>query len=1083
MILKKYFFKTVIFIGLLLMTQHVMAQTPAAQANMIRGKVTEKSSGQPIPGVTITEKNKDNRLVNGVVSDQNGNYQIKIADKNDSLHFAMIGMKTVSRPIRGEVINVALEDNTKALNTVDIVATGTKKGQNGGFLNNKAQASSHIDMKDLEAVPANSVDALLEGKASGLLISMNDGSPGSGSSIQIRGATSLGLNSQPLIVVDDVPFKSPAGSSVDASNPQGLSDLVSISPADIASIDILKDAAATALYGSDGANGVIVIRTKRGDNVAPSINITSTTQIKIPQNPIPLLNGNDYKTMMLEAYQNRYGTTGIDLVSSPIGKLFLEKGALDYENYNNNTYWPGVINMKQGFSQNTTAAILGGGESTKYNVSLGYVNDTGPVINTNFKRLTGRFNFDYKISNKLTFTSNFSYVHDTKASSYENVGDIALRKAPVMPVYTQDQYGNSLATYFVPGTSGFQNDLKNPLALINNGISNSSGDRLDANVIVRYNPIKGLQINSSIANTYAGSRTDKFLPISASGVDYYRKSNLLLIADANENVGEIVPQNYSKLYIKNDVIYSLSKGKHTLQALLSSILNSENTSWITIRGRNNPSEFLQAAYSTDYNNNIASTKNIVHNTSIVGQMVYQFSDLYSVAGSVNNQGNSSFGKNNRYGTFPAISGFWRPSSEVFMKNTKKWLQDWKFRGSWGISGRAPRASQSNLLTYSANAAFVDIQGVTPDNIELVNLRWEKSTSVNIGTDISFFSGRLSMTADWSRIKTKDMLLNQPITGTSGFESITTNFGDMQGKVYELEITGMPIRGKKWRFQASFNIATTKTRITALPGNLPVINGSEFDNGKFMSLVNVGDQIGTIYGLKYQGVFSKDEDAFVKDRNGNYITDFNSQKIPIRWLNANGEIFTGGDAKYVDLNNDGIINKQDVTAIGNSTPKFYGGFLFRLSYNAWELFSTFTYRYGVDIVNVAQMNTTNMFNNNNQSNAVTRRWRKQGDVTEMPRALYGAGHNWVGSDRYVEDGSYVRMNSLSLSYALPKAILSKLSLRSTRFTLTASNPFTLTKYSGVDPSIGLNGNDPFATGRDNNQTPNPLIYTLGIWVTF
>ena len=1086
MILKRFFLRALIFAGFVLSIQALQAQTQGAvQGPVVRGKVTEKGTGKPIPGVNVTERNRDRRLVNGVITDQNGNYQISIADKNDSLHFAMIGMKTIARAIRGEVINVVLEDNANSLNSVDVVAR--RSSNMGGFLNvdpkNSTAAVSRVNMDDLKDVPANTVDAMLEGKASGLLISMNDGNPGSGSSIQIRGAASLGLNSKPLIVVDDVPFRTPVGNDVDVSSPEGLSELVSISPADIASIEILKDAAATALYGSDGANGVIVIKTKRGDNVAPSINVTSTTQVKLPQRPIPLLNGDEYKTMMLEGYQNRYGTNGIDLTTSTIGKLFLSSGAVDFENYNNNTYWPGVINLSSGFSQNTTAGIMGGGEVTKYNISVGYADETGPIINTNFKRLTGRFNFDYKISDRLQFSSNFSYSHENKASSYDNVGDNVLKKSPVLPVFTQDQYGNPLPTYFVPGSAGFQNDIRNPVAVVNDAINKSTGDRLDAAVMLRYNPIKGVRITSSIANSYAGNRADKFLPLTASGVDYFRQTNSYLKIDNNANLGSIIPQNFSRLYIKNDLVYTLEKGKHTLQSLLSSIIVSENTTSITIEGANGPSELLTSSYSTDRINNLRSAKSILHSSTLVGQFIYSYQSKYSVSGSLNREGNSAFGKNNRHGVFPAFSGYWRPSDEKFMEGTKKWLSDWKFRGSWGIAGRGPRGSGSNALTYSANAAFADIQGVVPNNIELVNLRWEKTTTLNIGMDFSFFNGRLSSTTEWSRIKTKDMLLSQPISGTSGFESVTTNFGDMSGNIFEQEITGVPIRTKNWRLTTSFNISSAQTKITALPRNLPVVSSTSFDNGSYMSLVNVGNYIGTVYGLRYRGVFSRDEDAFVKDNNGQYVTDFTNQKIPLRWLNSQGEIFTGGDASYADLNNDGIINKQDVTAIGNSTPKFFGGIVFRLSFKAWELSSTATYRYGFDIINMAQMNTTNMFNNNNQSTAVMRRWRKQGDVTDIPRALNGAGHNWVGSDRFVEDGSYLRINSLSFSYNLPKNLLSKLSLRSARLTLTTTNPYTLTRYSGVDPTVGLNGNDPFSMGKDLSLTPSPLTYALGAWITF
>jgi hypothetical protein len=237
-------------------------------------------------------------------------------------------------------------------------------------------------------------------------------------------------------------------------------------------------------------------------------------------------------------------------------------------------------------------------------------------------------------------------------------------------------------------------------------------------------------------------------------------------------------------------------------------------------------------------------------------------------------------------------------------------------------------------------------------------------------------------------------------------------------------------------------------------------------------------------LKSLGVYSTDEDAFVKDNKGQFITDFNGNKVPVRWNNQKGEPFVGGDAHYADLNNDGIINKQDVTAIGNATPRYFGGFMFRLNAGkAWEVFSTFNYQYDFDIVNMAKIVTSNMYTNNNQSQAVMRRWRKPGDVTDVPRALYGAGHNWVGSDRFVEDGSYIKFNTFSLGYNFQRAMLQRMKLRSAKLALTVSNLYLLTKYSGVDPSISLNSNDPFSFGQDNALTPTPISYTLAFWVNF
>lgn len=1073
-------YSLILLIILLLNVFQLTAQT----SYVVRGKVFLKQTKEPLYGVTVVEKNKDNRMVNGVVTDINGAYQITISDKKDSLYFSLIGLKPTVKALNGlEIINVYLEESVTEIEEISVSAK--RPVNSGGFLNisklDQTAAITTIEMKDLDEIPATSLDQILEGQVSGLMISMNSGDPGSSSSIQIRGATSLGLGSRPLIVVDDVPFKTTG--TVDLNNPEGLSELVNISPTDIASIDVLKDAAATALYGSDGANGVIVIKTKRGSNIEPRVNITTQFILKLPQDPLPLLTGDQYKTMILEGYQHRYGTD-INLTTSVIRNLFLEKGDLNYENYSNNTYWPDQVNMNYGTGQSYTGSIIGGGEAAKYNVSLGYLSDKGPIIKTNFKRINGRFNFDYRISDKLMFVSDISYADSKKSSSYDNLGNISLTKAPILPVYTRDEFGNSLSNFFFPGKNGFQNDLENPIAIAENAISYSVSKRLDAKISVRYNPFKGFQYNSLVAITNEALSTEKFLPHSATGFDFYRLNNAVLSVNNKVNTGSVYPNNAYSMYYKNDLTYRYQIGKHNLLGGLYTIYQEQKSRYINLVATNTPSEYLTSPYLSDVLTTIASGTSLIRDFSIVGQLYYTYSDRYSISGSMRRQGNSAFGKANRFGNFPSVSGFWRPSSEAFIKNKVKWIDQFKFRGSWGITGRAPTGSGANAFTFSANAPFVDIQGITPDNIELVNLRWEKTTSYNLGMDLSLFKGRLSFVADYSQNKTVDLLMAAPISVTSGFETLTQNFGTLGGKITEFTVTAQPIMTKKWRLTGSFNISNIRTKVLELPDNKPFVRDNVLDNGKFLSLINVGDAVGTFYGLKYLGVFSRDEDAFAKNADGSFITDFNGNHIPIRWGSKTGDPFTGGDAKYMDINDDGVIDKNDVVAIGNTNPEFYGGFMFRLNYNnAWEIFANFTYQYHFDIINVAKMQTTNMYTNNNQTLAVMRRWRKQGDETDVPRALYGAGHNWVGSTRYVDDGSYFKFSTLSLSYNLPKKFLEKIKFRSAKLALTASNLYLFTKYPGVDPSISSNRNDPFSLGMDDSLTPNPITYTLGAWLNF
>jgi TonB-linked SusC/RagA family outer membrane protein len=1079
---RKYFCRMIPFVGLLFIVIQLQAQVVGT---VVKGRVTT-TTGEPIPGITVVEKNKDNRQVNGTSTGLNGDYEIKISDKSNSLFFSFIGMKQVVKVINEQgIINVTMEDDVKELSEFEIIAKPKPKVDGGGFLaisqRDQTAAITSINMVDLEAIPATSLDQILEGQVSGMLISMNSGDPGSGSSIQIRGATSLGLGSKPLIVVDNVPFKT--NQIIDLNNPEALSELVSISPSDIAKIDVLKDAAATALYGSDGANGVIVITTKRGDNVKPRVNITSTTTLRYPQQPLPLLDGDQYKTMMLEAYQNRYGTD-IVLTSSPIGKLYLEPSNQDYENYNNNSYWPDKVNMIRGFGENLTGSIVGGGEATKYNLSLGYSNEVGPEIGTKFARVTGRFNFDYTISNKLTFLSDISFASENKTSNYENTNALALIKAPVLPVFDQDQFGKPLSTFFFPGTSGFQGDINNPVALIYNALSTNGRNRLDGKISVRWKPFKGVQFNSLVSTTYEALTQNKFLPRSATGADLYRTNNIWLVADGKVNSGSAVPKDAFTMYIRNDLSYTLHSGKHTIQSLINSTYSDESSRSINIVGTNSPSEYLNTPFQTDILTTISSAKSLLRQFSVVGQVYYLYDDRYSISGSLRSQGSSAFGKNNRYGTFPALSGFWRPSSEPFLKDRFLWLDQLKFRGSWGITGRAPNVSAANALTFSANSPFMDFMGITTDNIDLTNLRWEKSTSTNLGADVSIFKGRLSFITDLSRGMTRDLLMSVPLSPISGFESITQNFGTIRSNVIEFAVTGMPVVKGKWELTASFNISKIRTKVIELPKHEPVIRDNTLDNGKYLTLINEGDPTGTFYGLRCLGVYSYDEDAFAKDAKGNFLTDLDGKKVPVRWSTSTGSVFTGGDAIYDDVNHDGIINRQDIVAIGNANPEYFGGFMFRLKYNrTWELFANFIYQYQFDLVNMAKMSTSNMYTNNNQAVAVMRRWRKQGDVTDIPRALYGTGYNWVGSDRYIEDGSYIKCSTFSLAYNLKKEMLDKLKLRSAKLALTVYNAFILTNYSGVDPSVSSNSNDPFYIGRDQALTPSPITYTLGLWLNF
>ena len=1086
MIRKLNIWPALFFAGILLVVLFKPQGVKAQVSFVLSGTVTDSISGITLPSVIVYERNKDNRLVSGVVSDINGKYQIKILDGTDMVVFKLMGYIVKVVPINGrKSINISLGSDVKMLEGVEITAIKTNKINTGLGLNinarDRSDASKAINMSELDNIPAVSVDQLIEGKAAGLQVSMNSGDMGAGSSIQIRGAASLGMGSKPLFVVDDIPIPTNVPTNFDPNNMDQFSELVNINPSDIASITILKDAAATALYGSDGANGVIVITTKRGDNIKPRVSFSTLTTTTLPQRPMPLLTGDQYKTIILEEYQNRYN---MDPKYNPT-ELFLNPGDPMYENFNNNTYWPDQVN-RNGYLQQYNTSIIGGGEAAQYNVSLGYRKGNNTTYGSDFRGINGRFNFDYKVSKKLRFVSDFSYANTKINSNYNQVGEKALIKAPIMPVYAQDLSGNSLPQYFIY-YNGFQGTVDNPIATANLAKYTDNNNQMDNKVTGIYNPIKGLNIMSIMSISYKSGIVNKFLPHSTTGTDYSLIQNNLSI-NTSQNSGYRNPTYSINLYQSNMISYTFDLGlKHKLMSQVNTIYGDNSSRSLGISAYNSPSEYVMMPSSSVRYDKISSVDNRRKYNTVLGQLYYMYDDRYIVSGILRRDGNSAFGKSQRFGTFPSASASWRPSSEPFVKKNFKWLDNLQIKGSWGITGRTPNndvLNQASYFSLSSNAQYIDVQGVTPDNIELAGLRWEKATQTNIGLVFSAFKGMISFEVNRSNTVTRDMIVPVNVPGSSGYSIMYQNFGTLNSNGYELDMSTTLRLSKEIVWFTSFNIGAFKNKVVELPGHQPVYKDKVIDNGKYMTFINEGDPIGSFYGLKYRGVYSTDDLAFAKDKNNNFILDASENKIPMRWGTSTGDIFKGGDAIYDDLNHDGLINSADITYLGNANPKFSGGFYFRFSYKRlWDLSSNFTYNYGNQIENLAMMSTTSVYDLNNQSTAVLRRWRQQGDITDQPRAILGMGHNFAGSDRYIQDGSYLRCTNIGLSYNFNPKLINRINLNAVKITFSVNNVYTWTKYQGVDPTINLNLNDPYYAGRDNSRTPIPIMYTLGTTINF
>jgi TonB-linked SusC/RagA family outer membrane protein len=1052
----------------------LLIQSSYSQSTIVRGQVKD-SKGFPLTGAIVLERDANNRTISGVSADVNGNYQLRVTKPSATLICTFMGCKPQEIKVNGRTtINIVLLDNENELKGVEIV--GNSNSVNNGFMNvdkrNLASSASTIKMKDLEGIPAASIEEILDGRVSGLMVSMNSGDPGAGAMIQLRGSGSLGLNTRPLIVVDGIPWTSNIPAESDMTSSEGISNLLNIPPTDIATIDILKDAAATAVYGSEGANGVIAITTKRGDNIRPSVTVTSKFSFTRAPEQLPLLNGTQYKTMILEAYQNRY------LMEKTPDDLFLEPDNINYENYNNNSNWLQAV-TRSGLQSDNNLSIRGGGNSTSYSVSLGYLSESGTTIGTGFNRASGRLAFDYKVSSKLKFTSDVSFTNSVKKENTSQLIADANIIAPVKPIYAQDRFGNDTYNYFLNPT-GFQGSLNNPVATAYLANAQTKSDLLNSSVQMQLRPNENLNLLSVLSLQYENSESDKFLPQSATGKEYTRTN----IA-SGVNTATSVPKYGLTLYQKNWLTYNIHLDKHLFTIGGGTIVKENQARSITLVTDNTASESILTPYSSYTFSSLGSTSSLSRSVSLTSQMIYIFKDRYSVQAIYRRDGSSAFGGENRYGNFPSLSGFWRFGGEKLLSRNIKWIDtESKIRFSWGLTGRAPAVSASNYATYSSTINYGDQAGVKPDNFELSTLRWEKTEQRNLGLDLSLFKNRFNATVEVYDNVTNDLLWQRPVSTNSGFETAYQNFGELQNRGVELELTAVIVKNKDWRIATTFNVYKNDSKVLSLPSGNEISKQNDINNGSIIQKIRVGDAMGAFYGLRYKGVFANDEDAFVKNSDGSFVTNLSGEKIPIRFSNQSGYIFQGGDAIYEDINQDGVINIQDVVKIGDSRPKLAGGFGITSAYKEFSFNMFFNFRYGNQIFNATRMKTTSMYNDNNQTTAVMSRWRKQGDVTYMPRAMYGAGFNWVGSDRYVEDGSFLRMSNVSFTYRMANKMVNMIGLRALSFTLSGSNLLLWTKYSGVDPEVGTGSNtDPFAVGQDNSVTPRAKYFTFSTVVSF
>lgn len=1084
---------TILFIYLLI--PFVSLGQSSGTVLVIRGTVTSATDGQTLPGATVIEADDKKRIITAALTDMNGQYVLKIKNPENNIAFSYVGFVTQGQKIGNQtVLNVKLKEDLQVIQ--DVVVTAVKKVSDGNFEVPQREISTAmqtVSSKAFEGVQVTSIDEAIQGRIAGLDVVSNSGDLGSGATMRIRGTSTINANSQPLIVVNGIPYEIQVDPSFDfaAANQEQYANMLSINPDDIDEITVLKDAASTAVWGSKGANGVLVIKTKKGakgpTHVQYSYRFTGAKQPK----GLNMLNGDDYSMMIKQAYFNPQQ----DENAANVREFMYDPTYSEYENFNNNTDWVEKV-TQTGFKHDHYLNVSGGGDKARYRVSSGFLTQTGTVIGQKMSRITSTAYLDYSVSDRIKFISELSFFYTDNDRNYDNILGIAYRKMPNVSVYQQDLDGNNTdAFYSISRTSslhGDQRDLRNPVALANLATNNLKNYRIRPIFRLQYdllNPeIQTLRYNLDVSFDVNNDKVDKFLPAEVSNAPWNNGSINLADGYDSESLTVRAENGFTwqpKIY--NPDHFFLTQGSFEI------ITGNSASQGMAVT--NLPSGGIVDASAQGYSTGISSSRFAYRSNAFTFRSHYTYKNRYILGLTFRRDGSTKFGEKYKFGNFPGVSAKWITSDENFMQSTKKWLSMLAFRPSWGITGNQPAAEYLHYSRYSSYGSYIDLPATRPTTLQLADLRWEKSTSLNLGFDLGFFHDRFVFDINLYNKRTEDLLFpNLSVPSSSGFSSVPyQNVGTMDNNGWELNFyTNRAVSVKDFSVDFNFNLSNFVNKIVKLRDDILANYNSDFDytNGTYLSRLQEGNSFGSIYGFKYKGVYQynkyipgvQENAPVARDENGYAFTDEEGNPLPMYFAygRSNEYRFRGGDAIYEDINKDGNIDELDIVYLGNSNPKLNGGFGTTIRYKNFSATAFFNFRYGNKIVNMARMNAENMYYLNNQSIAVNWRWRKDGDLTEMPRALYNYGYNWLGSDRYVEDGSFLRMKYLTFNYTIPKAKLEKFKLQQMSFYVTINNLWVFTKYTGVDPEVGYGS---FGVSTDNSPTPRSNDATLGVSVTF
>ena len=1077
----------------ILVTMLCVSISSAFAQVIVTGTVADEI--EPLMMVNVVEVDESGRFVEATTTDMNGNFSMRVKNTKDKLQFSYIGYKTQLLPIGDrKVFNIVMKDENLI---EEVVIKATVKKSTGGLEIPEREisaAAQSLKMSEFEGMNFTSVDEALQGRIAGLDIVMNSGNLGSGTTMRLRGVSSINGNAEPLIVVDGNVFETTGNDDFDyaSANEEKFAELLCVNPDDIESIDVLKDAAATAVWGSQGANGVISIKTKRGSRGPTMVDYSYGLNVTYQPEGIRMLNGDDYTMFMKEAYFN----PKLNDEAANLRELNYDPSFSEYHMFNNNTDW--VDAVKQiGAKHSHYLSLSGGGEKANFRVSGGYDTESGSIIAQSLDRFSTRVNLDYWVSERIKIRSDFNLTYTDNKRNYSNLLGTAYLKMPNMAIYREDENENPTGEYYLalqsmPDALKSQRELINPIADANLAKNQYRSYNLSALFQIVYDLLSPnsdghqLDYEGQVLMTVFNDYTDKYYPRELSTLAWNNES----VNSSEQSSGKNVA-----FQTRHTLTFTpkFDNDDHFFTAMARVEVNSGDGSGYGTVSYGLPSGDIISPTAQGQLKNMWTSQSQWRSVYGTYQSHYSYKSKYALTLTGRLDGSTKFGPGNRWGFFPSISGRWNISDEAFMEDLD-WLSMLSFRPGIGQVGVQPGAEYLHFSKYSSVDVYGDMSATAPNNIRLSDLKWETKTTWNLGTDIGIFDDKYTMDINVYSQLTKDLLMpNVRIPSSTGYGSLSwKNVGTMRNQGWELNINGNKCV-KVGDFSAGFNVTlgNNVNEIVEMDETVLASLNSDFNyaNGSYLTRVQVANAFGSIYGFRYKGVYQysdyipgEQENApIARDANGNVITDEKGKPLPMmfNYGETNYE-FQGGDAIYEDVNHDGNINELDIVYLGNCNPLFTGGFGLRLFYKRWSMNMQFNYRYGSKVLNMAKMNAENMYSNNNQSYAVNWRWRTEGDVTSIPRALHNAGYNFLGSDRFVEDGSFCRLNYLQLSYSLDPEIAKKMGIRKATLSMSANNLFNWTRYSGVDPEVGYGG---MGLSTDNSQTPRAKSFTCRLNVTF